>query len=558
MARKQGSVSASTAPASPQPPPEPPLPSPLRLLGSALVRHAGLFAILLVIAATARIAATYRVYNHTSDEPFHIACGVEWITKGTYELEEQHPPLARILTAIGPSILGAKLLGRDDNLYDEGGAVLYQGKDYWKRLTLARVGILPAFWAACAILWAWTRRCYGRDVALASLFLFTTLPAILAHAGLATTDMTLLVTLVAALLGFLWFVTAPSMKTGIVAGAGLALAFLSKFSTVPFYPCALAAVIALALLRDRGEALPCATRWRAMMLPAAAGLGVCLVLIWAGYRFSFGSSVLGFPMPAPEIAEGIRQVLEHNEGGHRSWLLGEYSPNGFWYYYPVALLFKLPIPFLLLTVWGAILAWSRKEAVYRVPIGLSAGILLFSLTSRINIGIRHVLPVLVFFTVLAALAAVTAIRSRNRWQALAGIALLAWMLGSGVVAHPDYLPYFNALAGNQPEDILVDSDLDWGQDMERLGRRLRELGAKQVAMNPLVIGFWEEEHGFPKIVPLHPREPKPGWNALSLTMLKLSRIGTREQYPDMIIWTDNVHFEERVGSGIVLFYSPEK
>jgi hypothetical protein len=132
------------------------------------------------------------------------------------------------------------------------------------------------------------------------------------------------------------------------------------------------------------------------------------------------------------------------------------------------------------------------------------------------------------------------------------------MLLTGAVSHPDYLAYFNTFAGDNPENVLVDSDLDWGQDMKRLGRRLNQLGATQVALNPSVLGFWEEAHGFPKIVPLDPRRPKPGWNAVSLTMLKLSRLGTRARFPDMVIWTDQTRPTERIGRGILLYYNSEK
>jgi hypothetical protein len=179
-------------------------------------------------------------------------------------------------------------------------------------------------------------------------------------------------------------------------------------------------------------------------------------------------------------------------------------------------------------------------------------------TSKINIGIRHVLQILVFFTVIAGIAVVAMLQSKNARIQQASMALLAWMLLTGAASHPDYLAYFNAFAGDNPEEVLVDSDLDWGQDMKRLAARLKQVGAKQVALNPSILGFWEEAHGFPKIVPLDPRQPKPGWNAVSLTMLKLSRLGTREQFPDMVIWTDVTQPTERVGRGILLFYRPEK
>ena len=84
----------------------------MRLL-SLLETRALLIAVTLVLIASARIIATYTVFNHTSDEPAHIACGMEWLDKGIFHWEPDHPPLARVATAIGPFLLGIRSQGTD-------------------------------------------------------------------------------------------------------------------------------------------------------------------------------------------------------------------------------------------------------------------------------------------------------------------------------------------------------------------------------------------------------------------------------------------------------------
>src|SRR5580704_1147981 len=69
-------------------------------------RHSLAIFLVLVAVASARIIATYTVFNHTIDEPAHIACGMEWLDKKVYRYEPQHPPLARVMTAIGPYLAG--------------------------------------------------------------------------------------------------------------------------------------------------------------------------------------------------------------------------------------------------------------------------------------------------------------------------------------------------------------------------------------------------------------------------------------------------------------------
>ena len=144
--------------------------------------------------------------------------------------------------------------------------------------------------------------------------------------------------------------------------------------------------------------------------------------------------------------------------------------------------------------------------------------------------------------------------SRSAWIGYAAFALVGWMALSGVWNHPDYLAYFNELAGSEPERILADSDLDWGQDVSRLSARLREVGANSVAFDPFIVAYLREFHGFPPIQPSDPVTPSEGWNAVSITNWKVARMGLMDQYPDVSLWPDQVKPRERVGRGMLLYY----
>src|SRR6202044_3917194 len=100
----------------------------------------------------------------------------------------------------------------------------------------------------------------------------------------------------------------------------------------------------------------------------------------------------------------------------------------------------------------------------------------------------------------------------NKPIRLALAVLLVWMAVSSLKIHPDYLAYFNELAGSHPENILVDSDLDWGQDMKRLSQRLREAGAPFVTFTPMSDPGLPEVLGFPPIRVSDIPNPSPGWN----------------------------------------------
>src|SRR5207248_6982316 len=113
---------------------------------------------------SARIIATYTVFNHTADEPAHVACGMEWLDQGVYRWEAQHPPLARVAAALGPYLLGVRSQGtaRDISfaMFREGAAIFSYGHRYDLTLAVARAGILPFFWVACLVTYVWGRRMF--------------------------------------------------------------------------------------------------------------------------------------------------------------------------------------------------------------------------------------------------------------------------------------------------------------------------------------------------------------------------------------------------------------
>jgi hypothetical protein len=134
--------------------------------------------------------------------------------------------------------------------------------------------------------------------------------------------------------------------------------------------------------------------------------------------------------------------------------------------------------------------------------------------------------------------------------------MIAWIAISGALQHPDYLPYFNELAGTQPERILADSDLDWGQDVGRLGKRLAELRAEQVAFTPFFRTDLTRLHPFPKANDNNPLQPDYGWNAVSVTYWKSYKLGLLTAIPPIDPWPNRMQPTERVGRGIMLYYVP--
>ncbi|HMD70057.1 MAG TPA: glycosyltransferase family 39 protein, partial [Bryobacteraceae bacterium] len=311
-------------------------------------RHSRGLALAAVLFASLRIVATYHVFDHTSDEPAHIACGMEYLDKGVYTWEPQHPPLARVSVALGPYLLGLRSQNTPRksfiSKFAEGAAILYSGHRYELALSLARAGVLPFFWLACLVVYWWGARYFSRAVAAAAVLFFSFLPPVLAHSGLATTDIALTAFLAAAFLAGRVWLERPSLANGALFGACCGLMVLSKFSCLAFFPASAALALAWYFYRARPKPRLVLTAAMQRLPSFALAVATGCLLVWAGYRFSFGKvAAASFPLPAPELWAGIQEVREHNAKGHYGYLLGTVGGTGFWDFYWVALGVKTPL-----------------------------------------------------------------------------------------------------------------------------------------------------------------------------------------------------------------------
>jgi hypothetical protein len=517
---------------------------PFSLNAKALYRGA---AALIVCVAVARIASTYRQVTQTIDESSHIDCGMQLLQDRVYDIEVKHGPLARVFVALGPYLAGLRRPenGRVDEVdtYAEGNAILNTNNRYWHNLALARLGTLPFFLLACAVVWLWSAHVFGEPAALLSVLVFTLIPPVLAHAGLATTDMAAAATLIAALYGLTLWIERPAGWAALRFGAAAGFAIVTKLSAALFLPGAGAILLLLGFAMGDGAVRkrPLGKTGRDVLVALAA----MYVAMWAGYLFTtypiqasqshdtfdrlfrkapaMGRAfhwLLETPVGAGQIPGGLRDLALDNRGGHTGFILGQWRHRGWWYFFPVLLLVKTPLPvFLLSGIGTAILALSfkqrrdwRKIALILLP----ATVLALAMQGNINIGLRHVLAVYPFLAVLSGYAAselwAPARRPLLTRSLLAGI--LACLIGSSVLTHPDYLAYFNWLAVGHPERIALDSDLDWGQDLARLSAWLHARGVEDFALS--YYGRADlERAGLPAFHELAPNQKVSGWVAIS-------------------------------------------
>jgi hypothetical protein len=471
-------------------------------------------AALLVLVGTARIVATYPVFSHTIDEPDNIAAGLEYLTTGRYLYHDENPPLARVFLAAGPFAAGERYHPGPE-AYREGLRILGTGAHYDRILALAKAGNLPFFWLASAVVFLWGLRVAGPLAAVAATAVFTALPPVLGLAGIANTDMALCaMTGVAALVSLHW-AEHPTRKWSAALGVAIALAVCSKFTAIPFL------AVGWAAMR-----LDPRKKWKEIGIV----LGVAALSIWAIYGFTFArvEFLHNLRLPAPRFFTGIEKVWFHQHSGHPAFLLGKRSSEGFWWYFPVILTLKTPIPALILPIFA--LFGARKQA--SLPLAFAGGILLAATASRVDIGVRYILPVYLGLAVAAGCVLAT--------RRTIPLLLLIWCFAAP--RHPDYLAYTNEFAGSHPENFVDDSDLDWGQDMKRLAGFLRDNGITKLTFRP-----FNDTYPLPaEVTPGESGRPSPGWNAVSVTLWK--------SFGDPA-WADRAPPPTvRIGRGILLWY----
>jgi hypothetical protein len=490
---------------------------------SVTPRRAWIGVAIIVALSLGRVAATYRVFAQTSDENIHLIAGYDVLVHHSWTTDVHHPPLSRVFFAL-PFVNAPEPAGTDRSA--RGNGLLLDG-DYTSNLARMRIGNLLFLALGIIFVARWAMHLFSPEAGLLAAALFALLPPVLAHSGVATTDMAVAAMMPFALDELTRLAENPSWRRAAMTGLAIAAGVLSKYSFVAFFPAAAAVLLAVIWIRDRKNA---SQRERFLIFGVAA-LIVAAVLVWAGFGFNF-----------QPLIRGLAEVRNHNATGHRNFLFGQMSWDGWWYYFPVALFFKTPIPFLLLALTGCALVARRRP---ELPL-IAAAILGVSTTSDINIGIRHVLPIYAPLAIAAAAAILALPRLR-----IASALLVLWLVVSGVAAHPDYLPWFNAFAPH-PETVLNDSNLDWGQDVLRLVRYTREQRIPEISL--LIISSADIDRlGFPPHTMIRYGDKVHGWFGTSELAIGLEETHS----PRVKKWLDDIISRKpytRIGKSIRVYH----
>jgi Dolichyl-phosphate-mannose-protein mannosyltransferase len=471
--------------------------------------------------------------TQTWDEGIHIWSGYAYLTRGDYSWNTEHPPLVKLVSAIPLLQLGLAsptAAGRSDgNQVEAGRQFLYANRrDADTILISARsANILLTLLFLGGLAW-WTRRRWGWAAGICAAALCAFDPNLIAHGRYVTTDYPLTAFFFFACMLWVEYLESGGGKRLLLAAAAIAIAMVVKFSALLLAP-PLVLLYVLCWIRRPKEFPVRRAIGAAAVVVAVTAVTVAIVywpetlrslrpgvprletvvnqdnfigatLAWLGQKFN---------LPAHDFLVGLSRVAEHNTGGHATYLMGLRSNTGFWYYFPVAFAVKSTLAALAATLLVALLAawvvWRRGwRSISPMALGLLLPPLIYfglSMSSGINLGMRHILPIFPFLYV--GIAAITATLRPGVW-AIAPIAVLALVqVAECRSIYPDYLAFFNAAAGGpgRGPEYLVDSNLDWGQDVKKLRTWLAQHGTKRVRIdyfgNVIIPYYGIEEVGFP-------------------------------------------------------------
>jgi hypothetical protein len=397
------------------------------------------------------------------------------------------------------------------------------------------------------VVYAWARELHGPAGAALALALATFSPTLLAHGHLVTTDAGVTALALLALWAFSRLVTRLTWARAVACGAALGAALAAKFSALFLLPSLPASWLARAWLERRRAATPppCpnggtgtassppaaspgarperSSTARAL-LAAAIVAGMACTVIWGAYGFRARPS----PDPAFQldwravegergaVADGARFLARHGilpqgypygmllsrarSRDRTAYAFGRYSTDGWWWYFPAAFLVKTPAPALLLYAWGLYAVLRGGRGGLARGCHLLAPLVIYwlvAMATPLNIGVRHLLPV---HPLLAVVAGAVVAAPAPPWRRRAAVLLAGATAASCLWAAPYFIPFFNlpARAVFAPHEMLVDSNLDWGQDLGRLKRYLDAHGVGTIklsyfgAASPRYIGLDHE------------------------------------------------------------------
>lgn len=491
---------------------------------------------------------------------------------------------------------------------------------FWSRIPMILLSLLLGFF-----IFKWTKEMAGTIAGIFALLLYVFDPNILGHNHFVTTDIGIAAFTVFSFYYFLKFIKEPTWKNVLVGGIFLGLMQLTKFSSVLAFPVFGLILIIYPLVkraRDKnGKEIAKISLLLEYLGKGLIAFLISLILVCAFYYFNTYDmpkeklpEIINyyFPIerlnPAGSVARetllaineypilrplnnyvfGIIRVFQRVGGGNINYFMENVNLNGSPAYFPVVFLIKEPLPTLFFIVFAFIFAIckiskttfeSARHSFKRILESIAhyirtstteLAMLLFifvysasSILGNLNIGFRHLMPIMPFIFILVAKNISEFIKSREKYRTknilfFAAIILFLFLIFGTFSAYPYYMSYFNQVAGGPSNGYkyVTDSNADWGQDLGRLKMFLDEhpeidkirlnyfgMADANYYLGEKYIPWWDNK-----------RPLEPGWYGISTLFLQESIYDLRRPDNKTYRWLQNKKPAYQVGTSILIYY----
>lgn len=494
--------------------------------------------IILIIMFFFTVISVLNAKNESAifDETAHIPASYSYVKLHDMRLNPEHPPLIKDLAGLPLLFMNINFdtsqkfwTENPDGQWEAGRSLLWNsGNDADKIIFLSRLPIVMISLLLGFFIFRWTKELAGTIAGLFAFILYSFDPNILGHNHFVTTDIGIAAFIVFSFYYFLRFIKKPSWKNVFLGGFFLGLVQLTKFSSVLLFPIFALILIIYPLCKNQSDNKEWSFKIKNLssyLMKGTVAFIFSLFVVWMVYFFntwkmptekldsiinyqfnpqsqvnaarimnktllSLNQNSLGKPLA--EYLLGVGMVFKRVAGGNGAYFMGEVSSQAFPLYFPIVFILKEPLVnlfFILLSLTIPFLVFFRYSiSKEKIPfasfirlnissLAMISFVFLYSyvsLTGNLNIGFRHLFPILPFIYILTAKTIFGFMRklapsSRFIWNWII-IFLTFFLVSETIVSYPYYMSYFNQIGGGPKNGyrFVTDSNADWGQDLKRL------------------------------------------------------------------------------------------
>jgi hypothetical protein len=587
-----------------------------------LKKHSNLIVIFILSVVFVVSLVVSRQESTIMDEQAHIPAGYSYVKYNDMRLNPEHPPLLKDLAGLFLLPFNPKFpteTAEWQNGINEQwtlGKIFIHSNNadqitFWSRFPIILIALLLGFF-----IYKWTKELAGTAAGLFALLLYAADPNILGHNHYVTTDLGIAAFIFIAFYFFIRFLKKPIWKNVLLAGIFLSLAELAKFSGVLLFPIFTLAAVIYAIFKkvelDKSKIREIGEYAGKYILVIV----ICFVSIWILYQYNtfnmppekvqdiartvFGDtgsgkiaksvviqmSTLPLLKGMSEYFLGVFMVFVRITGGNTYYFLGKVSNHASQSYFPIVFLLKETLAMLILilfslfygaygtlknifsgnqeffitNIWEKFKIYLRESVVQYSMLGFILLYAYLSVTGNLNIGFRHLFPILPVAYVLVSKTIFGWLKKINSeiTKKTLGIILAlfcVWIILEPVIAFPSYLSYYNEIAGGHLNGYkyVADSNTDWGQDLKRLNNWVKKNNIDKIRVDYFG-GASPAYYLGDKFVPWHSGlDEEPGWYAISATFLEESI--HREKNPGDKSYEWILKYEPiRIGDSIFVYH----